>query len=441
MKNKIIIIIIASIVVVKLIVKTSSFGVGLFIIVGFIFWLFLHKPRIGMILLIIFRPIIDITWGIKIPGIGVNLLYVVGGIFPLLGVVVMIRERIKFLSLPLAKLWGMFLFLNLLSSIYLGIKEKPIIGLNFFCRILNGGVAFYLIPHLFNSLGKVRKLLLSFIIATGIPLFMGVYQLTFGGLRVQEATGELVRITGLYHDIVNFRLYCIQCIATILLYTKLYQNYSTLRRSVFFLLLCSAIVVLYFSYTKAGWCIFLLWVVMWYLLIKEYIKSILIIISISVLLLFSTTFTSSLQTLFHKEIKYFKGEKIPITTLLQGRIGRWGKGFYLFKKLPLPNKLLIGMGDFFWCTQGAHNDFLRVLWANGVIGITIYLLLWLNIIKNLWQNIRTNKEITIFGILLTLMITVDSLGITPSMYPNYQWFVLSCIGLSVHNFSTKNQNT
>jgi O-antigen ligase len=202
---------------------------------------------------------------------------------------------------------------------------------------------------------------------------------------------------------------------------------------------CS-IIVLYFSYTKAGWGIFLLWVVLWYILIKEIIKSI-IIISLTFLLLFSTPFTTTLRTLFHKEVKYLEGEKIPTSTLLQGRIGRWSKGFYLFKKLPLFNKLLLGMGDFFWCTQGAHNDFLRVLWANGIIGITVWLLLWLNIIKKLKQNIKTNKEIAIFGLLLTLMITIDSLGITPSMYPNYQWFVLSCIGLSVHNLSTKNQNT
>jgi O-antigen ligase len=87
---------------------------------------------------------------------------------------------------------------------------------------------------------------------------------------------------------------------------------------------------------------------------------------------------------------------------------------------------LFGTGQM---ANGAHNDYLQVLFHGGYLGLSIYVALlctvgW-TIGRLLWQRLDIWAIAALF---MFIMWMVDTIGLVPSVYSGYQWLVWGIIG-------------
>ena len=109
----------------------------------------------------------------------------------------------------------------------------------------------------------------------------------------------------------------------------------------------------------------------------------------------------------------------------------WESGYDLFKHSSLQN-IIFGMGKYSFYTISAHNDILRVLFANGIIGLIVYLALLgkagFLVVK---RFVRGRSPFALLGVLTFIALIIDSIGTMPTMYPGYQWFAWGVLGLAL----------
>ena len=79
--------------------------------------------------------------------------------------------------------------------------------------------------------------------------------------------------------------------------------------------------------------------------------------------------------------------------------------------------------------NGAHNDYLQVLFHGGWIGLCIYVALLCAVGWRIWRLLRARLDIwAIAALFAYIMWIVDTIGLVPSVYSGYQWFIWGVIG-------------
>lgn len=96
-----------------------------------------------------------------------------------------------------------------------------------------------------------------------------------------------------------------------------------------------------------------------------------------------------------------------------------------FNSLPIINKLFgakKSIGD-------PENDYLRVLWDNGIIGfIAFIVLLGLTGYLFIHKYAKNKDPAILMGILIFIMYLLSSIGSYSMYYPNLQWFMWGTVG-------------
>jgi len=134
------------------------------------------------------------------------------------------------------------------------------------------------------------------------------------------------------------------------------------------------------------------------------------------------------NTVYSKEVALFNG-KGDLDHTFQGRWYIWKKMVSKWVDAPLYKKLA---GDGSITSFGSHNEFLRVLFATGVIGLLILLILLSMIFYRIVQQCVTRRSpLDLVALMLFFMWFIDALGLVPGAYTGYQLFVWGFIGLSV----------
>ena len=76
-----------------------------------------------------------------------------------------------------------------------------------------------------------------------------------------------------------------------------------------------------------------------------------------------------------------------------------------------------------------ENDYLRVLWDNGIVGFIVYVaLLAVTAIMLIRQYLQNKDPIVILGICILVMYMLHSIGSYPMLYPAFQWLMWGVIG-------------
>jgi O-antigen ligase len=148
-----------------------------------------------------------------------------------------------------------------------------------------------------------------------------------------------------------------------------------------------------------------------------------VIIGVAVVtLLFGDIVSSNIEQLFSKEVGYQSG------TIKDARYTLAGRGYIWedFWKFWSTEQTLF----FQWFGDGisrpAHNEFLRVLMASGILGL---LLLIFFIVRITQQFLKMNKRLRTFGLMLFGMYLVDSIGLAPGVYYYYNILLWGIFGL------------
>ena len=192
---------------------------------------------------------------------------------------------------------------------------------------------------------------------------------------------------------------------------------------VFFMLFISVIMV-YKCYSKTGWITLVTILFIWFLLRKKIIQTILIPV-IVVIILFVNPFAKDFQKTFQNEIDYFIHGSNTKEMVFRGRLNNWEMGMNDFNSLSIINKLFGAKK----LIRHPGNNYLRILWENGIIGFIAFLILLGLTGYLLIRKYAKNKDPAILmGILIFIMYLLSSIGTSPMLSPAFQWFMWGIIG-------------
>ena len=398
---------------------------------------FFKKPRYAIAGFIISKPLIDVFYNYYII-LDINFLKLYAGLFAILGVVYIIRNHLNIFKSPLSRLWFAFLVINFISTFLINQDLLLLARLRIFLSLLNGFVAFILFAELFKYPEDRKLVLLIFILAGLAPVIFWFSQILSPNpyISVAGVHDELQRMRGPYASFTNYRFYGLQLLISSLTLLALISPQSIKRRLTSFktlglsALFIASILLIYKSYSKSAWIILPLCLIIWFLLRKRTIP---LLITISLVLGFFTMnpFSRQAKSLFQKEVDtiVLKNNQWSEDTLFMGRYRRWKAGMQDFEVVTTAQKLL-GMKK---NNHSPENEYLKVLWSNGIIGLIIYLFLLYQIAYQLIIRYNKNKDpIYLAGILIFIMFILSNIGSSLMNSPNSQWFIWGLWGYLLH---------
>lgn len=418
-------------------------------LLGFVLSLLLlfNNPFWGLLLFVIIKPVIDMTWDIFILG-QISLLHLSGIIPFILLSLLIIKKKVTISSNMKFSLFKLIFIYFLYITVHLLYVYGPLntqITLNSFqgiMRFSNALSAFVLFPFLINKNENYNLFLITILISSFIPLIILILQM-YGifELRSSLSLGN-IRYAGFFHGPVNQRH--LFSISLICLFGKQICNH----RISFFEILLGLILIsgIFYGFSKAG-TIFLISLPSIYLLTKFSIKRMIPFITLTIIVVYISLNIGYLENIFRKEIAVIQ-QTTDIDYALQGRVTIWKvflENYYSESFLKqLFGSLNSGKVGF---RGGIHNDYLLTLSNYGVIGLTIYILIILIMLKNAFFNFH--KWIGVSPILdskifltraVTLIWLIDSMGLHPSMYPALLLFTFGVFGLAYHHINFLKSN-
>ena len=403
----------------------------LIIVAGFLLFVsiiaLVTRPIAGLALIFIARPFVDATFSSSVI-FGFTLTKIMSGIVPIiiLGHILVARGESSLRYMPLKNIWLIYITYTLFFSLIIIYTEGVMSGIDVFLRYLNGFAGFYMVQAFVRKPKDLKIYIWALIIAGIFPMGVGLYEIVFNVHWTYAQSEGLIRYIGLYHDAFTPRYYALQTLMGLFLFLTI------LYRKQIVLFLCSSgyalitLAVMYKTYSKSAIVILSSWFCIW-VYEKRKIGLLLTVVVLGVLvsLYYSQELIEELYRMFHKEIGALEGTG-NIERSFAGRwygweilISEWAE-FDLFQKI-------FGSGV---VAKDAHNDYLQMLFHGGIVGLSIYLSLLGAVLFKILQNLFQDKSVLNIAALMAFsMWFVDAIGLVPSIYPGYQWFIWGTIGL------------
>jgi len=390
-------------------------------------FLLLFFPKFGVLFTVMVRPIIDASWDKYF--LGTNFLQIMGVAVPLLVLPrIMFSSKPGFFGLALPIVGTFYILSNLLGTIGIIAGGRFVGAAEYFFRALNGFLGFYMFQFYFADREKFKRLLFFILLAGLFPMAAGVYQAATGEVwHFRTTAGGLVRNVGLYHDVFNIRFYGFQTITGILLYMSYFSTKSTLKKLSLLVYALTCCLVIFKGYSKAAMVIFAAWTLLWSMFNRKALWLLLVPLFIfSVNYLSGNKMFQDVEAMFSKEIGAYEGT-MDDRFILSGRTGVWEHYLEEWNKQNIVLKMF-GSGR----NPPAHNEYIRILYSNGLIGLMILigalLVIGIKLTKNFFSRA---SPLNVMGLMVFAMWLVDSLGLHPGMYPAYQWYVWGFVGLAL----------
>lgn len=400
--------------------------------------LLVAKPLWGVMAIFLIRPLVDATWAQPLI-LDFKLTELLSSIVPLIIFVRMIMDdagRRPLRRMPLKWMWLLWSFDALIFSSLIMFETDWRGGLSVLMRHLNGVTGFYMVQAYCRDERDFSRFAWALAITGILPMATGVIE-GVTGVHWSVTFGEngVVRNIGLYHDAITIRYFALQTILGLLLIASIGKPANSAK--IFCVLYgLAAAFVIKGAYSKSGLLTLGSWVVLWPLLRKNFKAMTGVLIVAAVLTVyFSNEIMDSFGFVFERELAVIEGQGHVENALA----GRW----YLWMDLTKEWQALGPFAKVFGAGQvatGAHNDYLQVLFHGGLIGLCIYAALLCSvgwaIGRSLWERCDIFAIAPLF---VFIMWIVDTIGLVPSAYSGYQWFVWGVIGFCLRHRQDEKQ--
>jgi hypothetical protein len=384
-------------------------------------------PFWGVVIALAVRPIVDATWQYSIGGF--NLLDVLGAAFPLF-LLPRVLNRHAFLPMSRGMRYAAlgFFLCQVLGAITLLGERNLVLFAEVCMRALNGYLGFFVLILLVQDRRTFRIALLALLLAGVFPVVVGLYQNATGVVWQERMTVGLTRRVGLYHDAFNLRWYGFQALAAVLLYRSYFKPRAVHWNALLNLYAVSWLYVIFHTYSKAATLILVLWWIMWTVLRRDWPVLAWGTVALSVLCITpSSPVLRTVETMFSKEIAFGRGDIVDSRRLLAGRGYIWEARWDDWTALE-PEQKLVGTGR----SPGTHNEFFRILFAGGIAGLLINVLVLAGVGYLLLRLTYSHRSpLNVIALMVFTMWLIDCVGVHPGLYPAYQWFVWGIITLAV----------
>lgn len=389
------------------------------------------NPVLGIFLVTLSKPVIDTAFYTPLL-FGLSLTRIFGAVMPIiiLGHMITARGLSSLRYMPLRTIWIIFAVETFLFSGIIAYQQGIMAGMDVFFRHLNGFIGFYMFQAFFREEKKMRLLFIAMILAGIFPVLTTLYQILSGtewhNLAHQKTEGGLIRSAGLYYHIATIRYYVYQTLIGMLLYWSVISKPGVWGRALGAAILATSLVVLFRTYSKAAFLEMAIWALLWTTLQKKFTALIAILIVVLLIIPFyAADIGDVVYTVFHKEVgALITGKQSEI--IFAGRFFAWQEAMAQWGELSLLLKVF-GSGQ---VMTGAHNDFIMMLFHGGIVGFLIYIALLVIVgFRLITELLRKIEPLGVAALMLYLTFLVETVGLTPSSYPHFQWLVWGLIGL------------
>jgi len=371
-------------------ILTSLALLSLFILI----FIFIFNPKIGLLVLIILRVGLDYfrDWDIFIVKdyFILNLGAILGIFILALTLIWIITKREEIFKTPNFLIIFLFLFISLASILS---SQYQFTSLKEWIRIASFFAIYFLTFYLIKSKNDLQLVQKTFLVSAIIPCFMGLWQIiTKTGLSDESS---FLRIYGNFTQ-PNVFSYFLVIILTLLIYFFITVNNQKIKK-IYLLFIILNFILLILTYSRGAWLAFsTILLLLGVLKYRKLLLKSLVIIFLSVVLILSINwfipkdYNSSSILNFNPSRRITESFSLKQNSSISWRIELWGQMLNVFWEKPI---LGHGIGSFekesfrkrgFYAgSYEAHNDYLRLAIELGLVGLTIYILLILIILKNI----------------------------------------------------------
>lgn len=387
----------------------------------------------SFLVLVATKSIIDAFWDYKFGPL--SMMAIQGLLIPVLFYQILLdRKKIPKLWLRTASVYIIALSFGIIWSI----AVKPMFFVENAILNVNIYLGFILIPLVIENQERLKQFLFAIMICGIFPIVVSAYQLKTGVIFQERETVGLLRYVGFYHDAFPTRFYGLMTLMAILLYQAVFKVKDVFLKSFMLFLAAGAFVSIYAVYSKAAVGIIGTWIIALLLFSKSKVKQAFSVVIglLVVFLVFGDAVSSNIEQLFSKEVGYQTGEVKDVKYTLAGRGYIWEEHWTFWTDKQSFFYQWFGDG----LNKPVHNEFLRVLMLNGIIGV---LFLVIFIVKSIGNIFKVHQNVRVFAIMLLGMYMVDSIGLVPGKYYYYNilvWGIFGTLLLRPHLF-IKQQNS
>jgi len=390
------------------------------------------KPWIlkWFIILVLLRPIIDNLYFLKGVSPFLSPLYIVGVLTPFVALLALVkRPKPKQTNLDkYFKIWSLFLFIGIFFVILF--DPFSMISVEFFLK-LSIPIYLYFFSRIFiQNKQDLDGILTTFLYSGIFVAMLLIYELIFGAIRVVESRG-MERIQGSFGDVVSYGIYLVFCflIVTYFFFSRKGEipKSERIRTVVAVGILC--VLTLINIYHVASYTIFLGILLLFLVFNFKENKGAALVLSFLFFLIFylfgQPIIEKKVTPLLETDISVYEGKQ-DSERLLHGRVGRWMDMIDIFTNenvfaqfFGFPTTLKY---SYHYIGVGAHNDYVRILFLSGYLGLSYYLILFV-IFYNRAKKLMLSTRYLAFGILGILILF--SISIVPTYYPPLMYIVMS----------------
>jgi O-antigen ligase len=399
-------------------------------------------PVALLFLLVLLRPVLDTTWHWKETGFGVSLLQIVGVLLPLFLLWALWRRRKDMDSLLLWRHAEVIVWL--LLSLFSGLAVLSASA----DAETAGMLVKFILPAVFIVFGMLYlrerpvldRLAVVMALSVVVPLLFVLYEVVFGPMSLSTRSGVL-RFSGPYAQVSVYGIhFSMGLLGVAYLYLRNRTNSLYLALLVVLSILALAIPWVVHMTTWAvigGLFVVLIVTMLWR---KEWLRvAVFVAIPVVVLFLsFSMRPSEDYARIVAPDIGVIRGDA-PVEYFGNSRGLIWKNYLQQYAGAPVYAQLFgmpySGQEDMSGTGFGAHNDFLRILMATGVVGLLLYFI-WL--VRTIRAVLKLRGELLFFGVGALIIWLGFSVGLTPTYIVPLSTVILPILG-GLSEISRRNQ--
>tara|TARA_Y100000589_G_scaffold332344_1_gene392093 strand:+ start:62047 stop:63273 length:1227 start_codon:yes stop_codon:yes gene_type:complete len=382
------------------------------------------------VLLILFRPVLDNLYFLKNISPLLSPLYWVGILTPLLSIWAYLKERNITKTVVDKRMTYWFVLIVASAMMIVFYDPLNLLSVEFFLKLTMPVYLWWIVRRIIRSKKDLKGIVVTYLYSTVPIAIILLYEVLINPISVQESRG-FERIQGSFGDVVSYSIYLSFAFLSATYLFFINKKRFTFRRRLRLVVVVGAfcLVALFHIHHVASYVVFtaVLGMFLMYNFRTNIASSmvILMIIVSSVAFLGQDFISERFSKLVEKDVEVYQG-KADTKYMLHGRVGRWQMMLEdFFNQNPVA--VLFGYPYSFnyayhMVGVGPHNDFLRILFFTGIIGLLLYLSI-LNLIYRRVASLNTYQKY--LGSTLLLITVLYSISVVPTYYPNYLYFMLS----------------
>jgi hypothetical protein len=291
---------------------------------------------------------------------------------------------------------------------------------------------YFYLRRFIDSTKDLEGILITLLLASVFPFILLLYEFIIGPISPEQLSttrGGGERYRGFYADSFNYAIYLIAATLVslyFLLKNKLFnlKFFKAKNAIIFFIFIILTLIAIKHTATWAVFTmLFSLFILFQFTDLKGWaIASVILFIFLPIIGQY--LYEKEVRPLVQKEISVIEGEK-NIESSFNGRMTRWIKYTGIWEEMSVINKFFgVASSDKKekspMISGHMHNDFLRIMFLSGIIGLVFYLSFLSSILLK-----SKNYSIPIRYLIISsvLVIILFSISATPTFYPNLLYFI------------------